>query len=399
MNDSYFLDDGREIGFRRDGDEDRIVVPGDHQDAQRLAECLARLKSEEGPFDYTLKDGGASVAVRLAAKVADRDGLWARLFARVHGYPDYGGVASAPFRNAADPVVSCVIVLTGNDRFVERHLVPSIVANSADYPIEIVVVYNGENLDLSRFRNLPVIRSDFGWVSRAYNVGVEAARGEYVALFHDDCLVGSPRWIGVGIRMLEGGYAAVTPEIQDKQVGPAGELVIAKNVPLMMRRQDFVEVGGYDEFYYAGYEDQDFTYNLLSRGLKIGQLDLSFLHFKGMSTISLMSGQADLFRVLFGYNALGPDLIGLLRARVLRNLRTSLEIELSELKDKLYFVRKYRAFFEAQKNTGVLELGSAADKLLAAHLQRYLFNPIFQDKQGFIEFYRRLLGRDGAGAR
>ena len=168
---------------------------------------------------------------------------------------------------------------------------------------------------------------------------------------------------------------------------------MAKNVPLIMRRRDFVDTGGYDEFYYAGYEDQDFTYDLFSRGLEVGHLDLPFLHLKGMSTISLISGKADLFRVLFGFNALGPDLIGLLRKRVLRDLRSNLEIELSEPRDMLYFVRKHRAFLEEHGNTGVLDLGSAADKYLAAHLQDYLFNPIFQDKQRFIEFYRRLLGR------
>lgn len=399
MNCSYSLDDGQELGFRRDGDEDRLVVPGGYCDARRLEKGLARLKSEVGRFDYALEEGGASISVCLVTKGVDRDGLWARLFARVHGYPDYGGARGAPFRNAAEPLVSCVIVLTGNDRFVERHLVPSIVANSASHAIEIIIVYNGEGLDLSGFRNLPVVRSDFGWVSRAYNAGVGAAHGEYVALFHDDCIVDSPRWIETSTRMLDDGYAAVTPEIQHKQVGPDGELILAKNVPLIVRRQAFVEVGGYDEFYYAGYEDQDFTYNLLSRGLEVGRLDLPYLHFRGMSTISLMSGKAALFRVLFGYNALGPELIEHLRRRVIRELRTNLEIELSELKDTLYFVRKHRAFLEEHGNTGVLDMGRDADKILAARLQDYLFNPIFQDKQRFIEVYRRLLDRAGTELR
>ena len=32
-------------------------------------------------------------------------------------------------------------------------------------------------------------------------------------------------------------------------------------------QQDFVESGGYDEFYYAGYEDQDFTFKMLASGM------------------------------------------------------------------------------------------------------------------------------------
>ena len=62
MNERYILDDGQEIGFRRNGDEDRLVVPGDYYDSRRLAECLARLKSEVGLFDYALQDGGASTS-------------------------------------------------------------------------------------------------------------------------------------------------------------------------------------------------------------------------------------------------------------------------------------------------------------------------------------------------
>jgi len=331
----------------------------------------------------------------VTTRGADLDRLWTQLFVRFHRYPDFSGIESGSFRNAAEPLLSCVVLLTGNDRFVERHLVPSILTNSAAYPIEIVIVYNGEGLDLGALRNLRIVRSDFGWVSRAYNAGVRAARGRYVALFHDDCIVASPRWIEASIQMLDEGYVAVTPEIQRNPTARGGELVIAKNVPLVMRRHDFLEVGGYDEFYYAGIEDLDFTYTLISKGGRIGHLDLPYFHFNGMSTVVLMSGEAELFRVLFGYNALGRSSIQLLAREVVTKLRAHLEIDLTGAKDTLYFVRKLRAYLAERQNAGVLEMGRIMDKYLAARLREYLFNTILQDRQKFIRFYKSLLDLPG----
>jgi hypothetical protein len=192
--------------------------------------------------------------------------------------------------------------------------------------------------------------------------------------------------------MLEAGYVAVTPEVRRKTTSWGSELLIAKNVPLIMRRRDFVASGGYDEFYYAGYEDQDFTYTLLSGGGEIGHLDLPFLHFNGMSTVVLAGGAAGLFRSLFGYNALGQDLIYDLREESLRRLRAHPKIGLAEARDTLYFVRKHRAYFAERQNEAVLEMGQAMDKYLAAHLAEYLFDPVLQDRQKFIEFYRSVLG-------
>ncbi len=393
MDDRYLMDDGREISFHRDSGGDHLVVPVHRAEKERLSECLRRLESGGGRLDYSLQDhGSSSTSLRVSAGGADLDNLWTRLFTRLHRYPYYEEVQTESFRNAAEPVLSCVVLLAGNDRFVQRHLVPSILANSEGYPIEIVIVYNGQGLDLCPFRNLRVVRSDFGWVSRAYNAGARAARGRYVALFHDDCMVVSPRWIGTSIRMLEAGYVAVTPEVRRKTTTWGAELLIAKNVPLIMRRRDFVASGGYDEFYYAGYEDQDFTYALLSGGGKIGHLDLPFLHFNGMSTVVLAGGAAGLFRVLFGYNALGQDLIYELREESLRRLRAHPKIGLSEARDTLYFVRKHRAYFAERQNEAVLEMGQAMDEYLAAHLAEYLFDPVLQDRQKFTEFYRSVLG-------
>ena len=397
---NYVMMDGREVQFSRAWNADLLTVPQSFYDRQRLLECLDFLEgsSPDDALEFAVEDVADAIRVRLTARRvgSDPDDAWAQLFARLHGYPDYGHVEVGDFRNAEQPLLSCVILLTANDRFVARHLIPSIVANSASFPVEILVVYNGVGLNLGGLGDLPVIRSDFGWVSRGYNAGVREARGRYVALFHDDCVVCSPRWIEESITMLEDGHAAVTPELQGKPTGLGGEFVLAKNVPLVMRRQDFLDLGGYDEFHYAGYEDQDFTYDLLSRGMSIGRLDLPYLHFDGMSTVALLSRAPELFGTLFGFNALAHDTIHDLRNEVLGRLRDRPQIMLTAIRDTDYIVKKYRAYFERQGETGILDVGKAADRFLTANVRRYAFDPIFHDRGRYIAFYKALLGLDAA---
>ncbi len=52
------------------------------------------------------------------------------------------------------------------------------------------------------------------WVAKGYNAGVRMAKGEYVAIFHDDCQINDPNWIEKCISMLNQEVWAVTPEIR-----------------------------------------------------------------------------------------------------------------------------------------------------------------------------------------
>jgi glycosyltransferase involved in cell wall biosynthesis len=352
---------------------------------------------DAGPQPEGPEDGGAVSLTVSAARGLDQ--TLCTLFGRVNGYPTFADVDVRRFRNADRPAVSCVIVLTGNDLFVRNHQIPSIVKHSASLPIEIVVVNNGADETPDLIGGVTTLRSAFGWVARAYNAGAAAARGEYLAIFHDDCILESPRWIEQSLALLSDGYTAVTTELQRRTLSHAsGEVLVAKNTPLVMRASDFARVGGYDEFYYAGYEDLDFTYRLLSDGARVGHLAVPYLHFNGMSTVVLLSREATLFRHLFGYNALPAQRILELRARYLRALLSNAEIQVSQAKDLLYFARKHEAFFRRTGRSELLTVGQEADRFLAARASRYLFDPIFLDRQKFIDFYRNLT-RSAAGAR
>lgn len=207
-------------------------------------------------------------------------------FAERHGYPLY---PARPIEMEADPLVSCVILVMANDPFVHLHLVPSLLANAGGHPLEIVLVYAGPAPG-GGLASAPAA------VARGYNRGVAAARGEFVAIFHDDVLMADPAWVPRCLDALAAGAVAVTPELQRTPLGP-----IAKNVPLVMRRRDFP---GYDETYLAGWEDLDFTQGLLRRGLRVEEVPLRSLHLSGMSTIIALGPDPRLYREVFARHLL-----------------------------------------------------------------------------------------------
>src|SRR5882672_9597287 len=54
-------------------------------------------------------------------------------------YPPFDPAGFVP----GDPLVSCIVVVNENLPFVREQLLPSLLANTRKYPIEVVVVCNG----------------------------------------------------------------------------------------------------------------------------------------------------------------------------------------------------------------------------------------------------------------
>ncbi len=58
-----------------------------------------------------------------------------------------------------------------------------------------------------------------------------------------------------------------------------------KEVPLVMEKKNFIEIGGYDEKYYWGFEDILFSEKITKKHKKlIKEVKIKYLHFNGMST-------------------------------------------------------------------------------------------------------------------
>jgi glycosyltransferase involved in cell wall biosynthesis len=202
--------------------------------------------------------------------------------------------------SGAQPLVSCVVVVHENLPFVLEQFLPWLAASSQSHALEVILVLNGER-ELEAPPGMRVVRSPWGAVSAAYNVGAAASRGDYLAFFHDDCMVLDPLWIQKCLQRLERGAGAVAGEYrQIAEVGGVAvpPLPVAKCVPLFLRKSDFEQAGGFDERHYIGYEDLDFTLALAACGKKLVATDLQILHFNGMSSTlkyNPVPGLADLY--------------------------------------------------------------------------------------------------------
>ena len=197
--------------------------------------------------------------------------------------------------------VSCIILCNLNDEFVKYRTIPSILANSQDYSTEIIVVDNSSNHTFDYpegLNDVKVIKSEPFHIPKGYNNGVKEARGKYIAIFHDDCEVLDKNWINTCTRILNEQVYAVAPQlhhqvtiVNEKYTRPHSLLKeeryqeFLKECPLVMKKDKFYEVGGYDETYYFGYEDVRFSESINKLGKHIMKVDIDFEHFNGMSTV------------------------------------------------------------------------------------------------------------------
>jgi GT2 family glycosyltransferase len=208
-----------------------------------------------------------------------------------------------------DPLVSVVMVLYGRWELALR-AIGDLAANT-DPCFELVLIDNASPDDTpdrieQRVEGATIVRNEvnrgFGGAS---NQGAELARGQVVCLLNSDALV-EPGWLPPLLETLaEPGVGAVVPLLlnEDGTVQEAGSVVDSIGHPhavgggghvfggggsasdfqyrfrrevdfgsaacMLVRRELFLELGGFDETYSPGYfEDTDFCFRLHERGLR-----------------------------------------------------------------------------------------------------------------------------------
>ena len=316
------------FSFRVESKEFIFRCPSYFYDLNILKKAVLDVR-EEARVSY---DVGPGNVLNIKGKTeGDVDALVHHFFAQLNNYPTYFDYDYSSFVNSEKPIISCIILLTCNDLFVINHLIPSIIKNSGGYPIEIITVFNGFGCDLGAFKRFELIESDFLWVSRAYNQGVKSARGEYVAIFHDDCILDDKEWIQKAIYTLNNDIYAMTGELKNGT---------AKCTPLVMRKKDYWQLGGFDEFYFSGNEDRDFSYTLYSNGKKIME-NINSIHFQGVSTILLLSSNYEDFKKAISYNILPLNVLKTLNEFYL-NQAFNKGVKVLMAKYMLYFNDKFK---------------------------------------------------------
>ena len=191
--------------------------------------------------------------------------------------------------------ISCIIITNGlNNRFLIGRTISSIkkTTNHLDWMVEFIVVDNSVEQKVKddiHTKNIRVVKSKPNHLPKAVNIGVKKSKCKYVAIFHDDCEILDKNWVVKLTTELDNEIYMVGPELHTDIVPfkIIKQKKYLKEVPIVLEKEKFLEIGGYDETYYWGFEDVMFSTKILNLGKKIKQIPLEYNHFNGMSTILL----------------------------------------------------------------------------------------------------------------
>ena len=203
---------------------------------------------------------------------------------------------------AQTPLVS-IVILQYHKSDLTRKCLYSLLRYTDISTVEVIVVDNGsapEHIATLQHEFANTIRVLAVGVNRYYgegnNIGVEAARGEYVVLMNNDAVVTSG-WLAALMPHLTPAVGVVAPSFlyPDGRVQECGANVDENGLSqqylkfgnqhelprepfycdyvsgalMLMRKRDYLQVGGLDLSYEPGYyEDVDFCLKLLAHGLR-----------------------------------------------------------------------------------------------------------------------------------
>ncbi|KJD33560.1 glycosyl transferase family 2 [Tamlana nanhaiensis] len=220
-----------------------------------------------------------------------------------------------------------VIILNYNVRYFLELCLKSVEAAIANIEAEIIVVDN-HSTDTSCSmlkRNFPHIKliennKNFGF-SKGNNIGVAQAKGEYICILNPDTVVAEDTFTkilnfaentqnlgAIGCKLING-VGEFLPESKrhipyvkaafKKILGNAndyyannlkqtdvGEVEVLVGAFMLLKRDTFNKVNGFDEDYFMYGEDIDLSYKLIKSGFKNYYFgETSVIHYKGESTL------------------------------------------------------------------------------------------------------------------
>ena len=220
-----------------------------------------------------------------------------------------------------------IVILNYNVRYFLELCLTSVQAAILDIEAEIIVVDNNSEDDSCQmvrtlFPDINLIenKENFGF-SKGNNIGVLQAKGDYICILNPDTVVAEDTFFEllkfsdkkeklgiVGCKLING-VGAFLPESKrnipyvkaafKKLFGNSkdyyanhllenevGEVAILVGAFMLLKRDVYLAVGGFDEDYFMYGEDIDLSYMVLKAGYNnYYNGELSVIHFKGESTL------------------------------------------------------------------------------------------------------------------
>ncbi|MFC1760908.1 glycosyltransferase [Planctomycetota bacterium] len=199
--------------------------------------------------------------------------------------------AEIPFSHNNDwPRISVVLCSYNGSALIEETIIHLLKLNYPDY--EIIVVNDGSTdatPEIAGKYDVQLISVENGGLSRARNLGMEAATGEIVAYIDDDAYP-DPHWLWYLAHTFKTtDHAGVGgPNIQPTGDGPIAECVTnapggpihvlvsdreAEHIPgcnMAFRKTQLQAIGGFDPQFWVAGDDVDVCWRLLEKGWTIG---------------------------------------------------------------------------------------------------------------------------------
>ena len=223
-----------------------------------------------------------------------------------------------------------IVLLNWNGKGLLKKFLPSVIANSQDKNVEIIVADNGSTDGSIPFMqtNFPEIRvldlkENHGF-AKGYNVALKQVSADYFVLLNSDVEV-SPNWIEPCIKRMEAqeGIVAIQPKIlsferkeEFEYAGAAGGFIDKYGYPfcrgrflnvvekdegqydspspifwasgacLFIKAKAFNEAGGFDPHFWAHMEEIDLCWRLKNKGYSIWYEPNSVVYHLGGGTLS-----------------------------------------------------------------------------------------------------------------
>ena len=266
---------------------------------------------------YWQLEGFRGIIGRIGIKLAERRNRFREMKQELPVAKKYTPLSFPP---CSSPKFSIVIPVY-NQHLYTFHCLQGILAHLGDDAVEIIVVddHSTDKTDkmLAGISGITVIRNEknAGFI-RSCNTGAAHARGEFLVLLNNDTEV-KEGWLGAMHRTFadfpDAGLVGARLVYADGRLQEAGGLVwqdgsawnfgrfddpnkpeyaycrradYCSGACLMIRRTDFISLGGFDEHYLpAYYEDTDLAFRVRQSGKQVYyQPAATIIHFEGITS-------------------------------------------------------------------------------------------------------------------